>query len=121
MSEPKTKEAAAANEAAVLDQLLEGCEKPEDLLAPGGAFNRLRKRLIERVLGTELTVHLGYDKGQKPAVPGNHRNGYSRKVNQIPFIQNRFLEVSDSATCWQEATNRVCGNGIPHKIGRAHV
>ena len=70
MSATKINEGAESQrESAVLDQLLEGCEKPEDLLAPGGAFNRLRKRLIERVLGTELTVHLGYDKGQKP--PGN--------------------------------------------------
>ena len=72
--------AESQRESAVLDQLLEGCEKPEDLLAPGGAF-RLRQRLIERVLGTELTVHLGYDKGQKPAgTAGNHRNGYSAKT-----------------------------------------
>ena len=64
-------------ESAVLDQLLEGCEKPEDLLGRGGVFNRLRKRLIERVLGPELSVHLGDDKGQKPAAgaTGNHRNG----------------------------------------------
>ena len=73
--------AESQRESAVLDQLLEGCEKPEDLLAPGGAFNRLRKRLIERVLSTEMTVHLGYDKGQKPAgTVGNHRNGYSAKT-----------------------------------------
>ena len=81
MSEPKTKEVTAANEAALLDQLLAGCEKPEDLLAPGGAFNRLKKRLIERLLGSELSVHLGYAKGQKAmADDGNHRNGYSAKT-----------------------------------------
>jgi len=68
-------------ETALLDQLLEGCERPEDLLAPGGAFNRLRKRLIERLLGSEMSVHLGYDKGQKGvAEGGNHRNGYSAKT-----------------------------------------
>ena len=68
-------------ESALLDQLLEGCEKPEDLLAPGGAFNRLRKRLIERLLGSELNVHLGYAKGQRVvAEDGNHRNGYSAKT-----------------------------------------
>ena len=50
MSATKMNEGSESQrESAVLDQLLEGCEKPEDLLAPGGAFNRLRKRLIERV------------------------------------------------------------------------
>ena len=83
MSVTKSNEGAESQrESALLDQLLEGCEKPEDLLAPGGAFNRLRKRLIERVLGTELSAHLGYPKGQKPSesTAGNHRNGYSAKT-----------------------------------------
>lgn len=69
------------SETALLDQLLAGCQKPEDLLAPGGAFNRLRKRLVERLLNAELDQHLGYAKGQKPiAGDGNHRNGYSAKT-----------------------------------------
>lgn len=81
VSQPKTKEVAAANEAALLDQLLAGCEKPEDLLAPGGAFNRLKKRLIERLLGAELDAHLCYAKGQKAAAQdGSHRKGYSAKT-----------------------------------------
>lgn len=71
----------AQREAALLDQLLDGCDQPEDLLAPGGAFNRLRKRLIERLLGAELDTHLGYAKGEVPvADDGNHRNGYSAKT-----------------------------------------
>lgn len=68
-------------EAAILDQLLAGCQKPEDLLAPGGAFNRLRKRLVERLLNAELDDHLGYAKGdRRVADDGNHRNGYSAKT-----------------------------------------
>src|SRR5674476_1561888 len=82
MSDTRMKAGAESqSESALLDQLLEGCEKPEDLLAPGGAFNRLRKRLIERLLGSELNVHLGYAKGQRVvAEDGNHRNGYSAKT-----------------------------------------
>jgi hypothetical protein len=34
------KGAESQRESAVLDQLLAGCEKPEDLPAPGGAFNQ---------------------------------------------------------------------------------
>ena len=82
MSEAKKSEAGALlSEAELMDQLLAGCQSPEDVLGPGGAFNRLRKRLIERVLHTELSSHLGYAKGQKAAVAdGNHRNGYSAKT-----------------------------------------
>jgi len=40
---------SAPRKSAVMHQLLECCEKPEDLLAPGGAFNRPRKRLVERI------------------------------------------------------------------------
>ncbi|MGN6553338.1 MAG: transposase, partial [Verrucomicrobiota bacterium] len=82
MTDTKKSSLSAENqEAAILDQLLAGCQKPEDLLAPGGAFNRLRKRLIERLLNAELEDHLGYAKGQKPlAEDGNHRNGSSAKT-----------------------------------------
>ncbi len=73
--------AEAQRESAGWDQLLAGCERPADWLAPGGAFNRLRKRLMERVLGTELSGPLGWDKGQKPAgTAGHQRNGYSAKT-----------------------------------------
>jgi putative transposase len=47
----------------VLDELLSGYEKPEDLLGDDGLLKRLKKALIERALGAELTVHLGYEKG----------------------------------------------------------
>lgn len=82
-TKPKTNEGLdARRETAILDELLAGCQTPADLLAPGGAFNRLRKRLIERLLGTELDAHLGYAKGQPPGEKpdGNHRNGYSAKT-----------------------------------------
>jgi putative transposase len=83
MSEAKKSVAGALlGEAELMDQLLAGCQSPEDVLGPGGAFNRLRKRLIERLLDTELSSHLGYAKGQRPAAAaaGNHRNGYSAKT-----------------------------------------
>src|SRR4030081_1589203 len=46
-----------------LDELLAGYEKPEDLLGEEGLFKRLKKALLERALGAELTHHLGYEKG----------------------------------------------------------
>jgi putative transposase len=40
-----------------LDMLLTGYEKPEDLLGEDGLFEQLKKALLERVLGAELTFH----------------------------------------------------------------
>ena len=39
----------------LLDQLLANYEKPEDLTGDGGLFKQLKKALIERALGAELT------------------------------------------------------------------
>jgi transposase-like protein len=45
------------------------------------ATRRFKKALIERVLGAELSHHLGYPPGaQKPDETGNHRNGTSGKT-----------------------------------------
>ena len=65
----------------LLDQLLVNYEKPEDLLGEEGLFKQLKKALIERALGAELTEHLGYEKGD-PAGRGsnNNRNGVSSKT-----------------------------------------
>ena len=38
----------------LLDQLLAGCERPEDILGPHGLFAQLKKALAERSLGAEL-------------------------------------------------------------------
>ena len=62
--------------AEVLDELLKGVEKPEDLFGEGGLFKQLKKELIERVLGAELSHHLGYEKGDAAGRgTGNNRNG----------------------------------------------
>lgn len=66
---------------AVLDELLKGWERPEDLMADGGLMKELRKALMQRMLGAELTDHLGYEHGQEPPpVQTNRRNGVSRKT-----------------------------------------
>lgn len=66
---------------AILDELLRGCERPEDLMAEGGLMKDLRKALMQRMLGAELTEHLGYEHGEvAPPVQTNRRNGVSRKT-----------------------------------------
>lgn len=67
----------------VLDRLMAGYEKPEDLLGEQGLFKQLQKRLLERALGAELTHHLGYEKhAVKGRKSGNSRNGKSQKTLQ---------------------------------------
>jgi putative transposase len=65
----------------VLDELLKGCERPEDLLGDGGLMKDLKKALMQRMLGAELTEHLGHEHGaEAPPVQSNRRNGASRKT-----------------------------------------
>jgi len=60
----------------ILDQLLENYKKFEDLLGEEGLFKQLKKALIERALGAELSDHLGYEKGDPAGRgSGNNRNG----------------------------------------------
>src|SRR5215469_15079446 len=65
----------------VIEELLQGYRSPEDLLGEEGLFKKLKKRLLERALGAELTEHLGYEKGDPAGRgSGNSRNGYSSKT-----------------------------------------
>src|SRR5262245_61634177 len=65
----------------LLDQLLANYTKPEDLTGEDGLFKQLKKALIERALGAELTEHLGYEKGDPAGRgTGNSRNGTSSKT-----------------------------------------
>ncbi len=55
--------------------------KPEDLTGDDGFFKQLKKALIERALGAELTDHLGYQKGDLSVRgKGNSCNGTSSKT-----------------------------------------
>ena len=65
----------------LLEQLLEGYEKPEDLLGSDGLLANLQKAVMERALEAELTAHLGYER-HDPAGrgSGNSRNGHGSKT-----------------------------------------
>lgn len=70
---------------AIIEELMKGYQRPEDLTGPGGIMEQLTKRLYERVLGAEMTHYLGYEKGQAPKAQAeekreNHRNGTSKKT-----------------------------------------
>jgi len=74
----KKKEPAIPTE--ILDELLSSYEKPEDLLGKEGLLKQLQKAMMERVLGAELTEHLGYETGDPTGSgSGNSRNGFGKK------------------------------------------
>lgn len=70
----------------MLNELLKDYQKPEDLLGQDGLLKQLQKRLLEKALGAELTVHLGYGKHESAGKnSGNSRNGSSPKTMKGEF------------------------------------
>jgi putative transposase len=65
----------------ILDELLEDCHSPEDILGESGLMKQIKKRLVERVLAGELSGHLKSEATAEPSV-ANSRNGSSKKTIQ---------------------------------------
>jgi|SRR5882672_9952741 len=67
----------------LLDELLAGYSKPEDLTGPEGLLKQLTGALVERALQAELTDHLGYgEHAAEGRGSGNSRNGSGSKTLQ---------------------------------------
>lgn len=70
----------------LIDQLLAGYQKPEDLIGEHGLLKQLTKAVVERALQAEMAAHLGHDKHEPVAnAVGNTRNGISRKTLKGEF------------------------------------
>lgn len=70
----------------LLDTLLSGYQKPEDLIGENGLLKQLTKALVERALEAEMTEHLGHAKHESVSNnQGNTRNGKSRKTLKGEF------------------------------------
>ncbi len=66
---------------ALIDQLLAGYSKPEDLTGKDGILKQLTARLVERALQSEMTEHLGYEPHDaKGRSTPNSRNGTMSSV-----------------------------------------
>ena len=63
-----------------LDQLIGTATSQEDLFGKDGLLKQLNKQIIERMLETELTQTLGYEKNYKSAETENARNGKTSKT-----------------------------------------
>jgi transposase-like protein len=65
----------------LLDELLKDYKGPDDFYGPEGIAKQLSKAIIERIMETELTEELGYEKsesGEKQTT--NRRNGKTSKT-----------------------------------------
>lgn len=70
----------------LIDGLLAGYQKPEDLIGENGLLKQLTKALVERALEAEMAEHLGHARNEPVANPaGNTRNGKSRKTLKGEF------------------------------------
>lgn len=68
---------------ALIDELLQDCDDPQEILGKNGLLKQLTKRLVERTLEAELTDHLGYaPNASHGRGSGNNRNGKSQKTVQ---------------------------------------
>lgn len=77
---------AKALPAELIDSLLSGYKKPEDLIGENGLLKQLTKALVERALDAEMEAHLGHAKNEAVTNPaGNTRNGKSRKTLKGEF------------------------------------
>jgi transposase-like protein len=67
----------------LIDELLQDCQDPKDILGKNGLLKQLTKRLVERTLEAELSGHLGYEPHSiKGRGSGNNRNGKGHKTVQ---------------------------------------
>ena len=104
----------------LLDELLKDCARPEDLLGDSGLMKELKIKLMERMLGAELSAHLGYEAGKDaPADQPNRRNGTSKKRlksqdGELPISVPRDRDGSFEPELVKKGQTRI--DGMDDKI-----
>jgi putative transposase len=106
--------------AELIDSLIAGYKKPEDLIGEDGLLKQLTKAIVERALQAEMIEHLGHGK-HEPVVneTGNARNGRSQKTLKGEFgemaielprdRQGRFEPriITKHQTHWRGFDNKI--------------
>ena len=98
------------------DELLIGVDNANDLLGDKGLMKEIKVRFMERMLGAELTKHLGYEPlGEPTSEQTNRRNGATRKVlkgndGAVPIAPPRDRPFIETAF-------RLPGNGWQFRAG----
>ena len=99
---------------------IDSVERPEYLLGDAGLMKELKIKLMERMLGAELTAHLGYEEGKEvPPGQGNRRNGTSTKVlkgqdGEMPVAVPRDRDSSFEPELVKKGQTRI--DGMDDKI-----
>jgi putative transposase len=66
--------------AELIDELLNGYQKPEDIIGENGLLKQLTKAILERALNAEMSAHLGYKKYEAAAsTAGTRETGRARR------------------------------------------
>ena len=79
----------------LLDELLSGVEKPEDFFGDKGLMKELKVRLLERMLGAELTEHPLPGRVLRSNVP----RGWAMNRMANPPASNSTAEMAARARC----------------------
>src|SRR5680860_639950 len=81
-NEQRSDRGASVIDDEALDRLMDQVdEQGLDLLGPGGVLTDLTSRIMNRAMDTELTDHLGYERGDPAGNgSGNNRNGTTPKT-----------------------------------------
>ena len=101
----------------ILDELLSGVDRPDDLPGDTGLIKELKVRLMERMLGAEMTEHLGYESNaETPSQQINRRNGTSRKTlkgndGAVPIDIPRDRDGSFAPKLIPKGQTRIDGMG----------
>jgi putative transposase len=73
----------------LVDELLKGYKKPEDIIGENGLLKQLTKAILERAMNAEMGVHLGYDKHD----PAGYNSGNSRNGTTSKTVKGDFGEI----------------------------
>ena len=73
----------------VIDKLLAGYKKPEQIIGENGLLKQLTKALLERAMNAELSEHLGYEKHD----PAGYKSGNSRNGKSSKKLKGEFGEI----------------------------
>lgn len=104
----------------ISNKLLKDCKRPEDLLRNAGLMKEPKIRQIERMLGAELTAHLGHKAGVAPPPDqANRRNGTATKRlkgsdGEVPLSVPRDREGSFDAELVKKGQTLI--DGVDDKI-----
>lgn len=121
----------------LVDELLAQAGAGRELLGEGGLLQQLTKQVLETALDTELTAHLGYERGDVAGRgSGNSRNGTSpKRVHtdvgtvdlKVPRDRNASFEpeiVPKGTTRLQGFNDRIValyGRGMTVRDVQAHL